>query len=64
MEIRFDPDACVGHGRCWSLAPEVYEPDEEGYCQDPSGPVAVELHDAARRGAASCPEDAITLVEG
>ena len=61
MEIRFDREACTGHGRCYTLAPEVYEPDEDGYCIDPSGTVPVELEDAARRGAANCPEDAITI---
>lgn len=64
MEIRFDREACTGHGRCYTLAPEVYEPDDEGYCQDPTGPVSVELEDAARRGAANCPEEAITVVDG
>jgi ferredoxin len=63
MEIRFDPDACTGHGRCYSLAPDFYEPDEDGYCRDPSGLVAVELEDAARRGAVNCPEDAIAVIE-
>ena len=63
MEIRFDREACTGHGRCYTLAPEVYRPDEDGYCLDPTGPVAAGLEDAARKGAANCPEDALTIVE-
>lgn len=63
MEIEFDHDACTGHGRCYSLAPELYEPDDDGYCIDPGGPVPVDLVDAARRGADNCPEEAIRLIE-
>ncbi len=28
MKVRVDADVCVGHGRCYVLAPEVYEADE------------------------------------
>lgn len=63
MRIEFDKDACTGHGRCYTLAPEFYEPDEDGYCIDPTGVVPVALEQAARIGADNCPEDAITVVE-
>ncbi len=62
MKIEFDVDACTGHGRCYSLAPDVYEPDDVGYVVDPSGDVPSGLEDDARRGAGSCPEQAITIV--
>ena len=62
MRIEFDQEACTGHGRCYALAPEVYEPDDDGYCIDPTGPVADGLEAAARRGADNCPENAITIV--
>ena len=26
-----DGDACTGHGRCYSLAPDVFEPDDDGH---------------------------------
>ena len=32
MKVRVDPDLCVGHGRCYVLAPEVFEPDDFGHC--------------------------------
>ena len=32
MKVRVDPDLCVGHGRCYALAPEVFEPDDFGHC--------------------------------
>ena len=63
MRIEFDAGACTGHGRCYTLAPEVYESDDVGYCSDPSGEVPPGREDAARRGAESCPEGAITIVE-
>ena len=63
MEIRFDQDACTGHGRCYTMAPEVFEADDDGYCIDPTGTVPVELEAAARLGAQNCPEDAITIIE-
>lgn len=64
MRIEFDREACTGHGRCYALAPEVYEPDDEGYCIDPTGAVPAALHAVARRGADNCPESAITVVDG
>jgi ferredoxin len=54
---------CTGHGRCYSLAPEVYSPDDEGYAliERPDVPPALEAQ--ARLGAGNCPEDAITVEE-
>lgn len=63
MRIEFDVDRCTGHGRCWSVAPEFYEADDDGYCIDPTGEVPPELEAAARKGALNCPEEAITIVE-
>ena len=31
MRIKIDNDRCTGHGRCYALAPEVFEPDDEGH---------------------------------
>ena len=64
MRIAFDREACTGHGRCYTLAPELFTPDDDGYCLDPSGDVPAHLEAAARRGAQNCPEDAITVIEG
>lgn len=63
MRIEVDGSMCTGHGRCYSLAPEVYEPDEDGYCATRSLEVANGLEAAAAQGARGCPERAITLVE-
>jgi ferredoxin len=52
-------DMCVGHGRCHAEAPQLFDLDEMGYCQQGELEVPPELEAAARRGAASCPERAI-----
>lgn len=61
MKVRIDMTLCVGHGRCYMLAPEVYGEDERGYCkilvEDPSP----ELQKQARMGEANCPEGAIEI---
>ena len=61
MRIVVDPDVCTGHGRCYSLAPEVYEPDDDGYCATRALDVPAGLEDQARLGATNCPERAITV---
>lgn len=63
MRIEFQSEACTGHGRCYSLAPEFYEPDDDGYCRDPSGSVPAASEAAARLGARNCPEEAITVID-
>lgn len=66
MKYRVDPQLCVGHGRCWTVANTVYDADDEGFNNSKGELVTVEagLEDAARRGARSCPEGAIEIFEG
>lgn len=56
-----DPDRCVGHGRCYTLAPDVFEPDDVGHCVVRVDDVSGELAKQAAVGAENCPEQAITL---
>jgi ferredoxin len=63
MRIEVDPGVCTGHGRCYTLAPDVYEADDDGYCATRSLDVPAGLEDQARSGAANCPERAITVVQ-
>lgn len=65
MRITFDRDACQGHGRCYALAPTVFDSDDEGYAvlRIGEGPVPPELEEAARLAADNCPEYAITVEE-
>jgi ferredoxin len=58
-----DLEACTGHGRCYSLSPDVFSADDEGHCLLASEDVPPGLEEQARRGAANCPEQAITVEE-
>jgi ferredoxin len=64
MRIRIDRSLCAGHGRCFSLAPEVFDYDEEGFRVLREETIPPGLEDAARRGAAGCPERAVVVEEG
>ena len=61
MRIRVDRDKCQGHAMCFAVAPELYELDEEGYSSIDTLEVPPESEEDARRGAAACPEGAISL---
>lgn len=63
MRISVDTVACTGHGRCFVLAPDVYDSDDDGYTKPRFEEVPAGLEDEARKGAANCPERAITLTD-
>ncbi len=64
MRIEFDRDACEGHNRCYLLAPELFDVDDEGYAVlRIDGEVPEELVEKARLSADNCPEYAITIVD-
>ncbi|UCE86206.1 MAG: ferredoxin [Deltaproteobacteria bacterium] len=64
VRVRLDEDACVGHGRCYEMAPEVYGEDERGHCRIEREEVPPELEEAAQIGADNCPERAISIERG
>ncbi len=61
MKLRVDLEVCVGHGRCYELAPDVFDEDERGYCVLRHETPPAELEAQARRAAANCPEGAIEI---
>jgi len=62
MRIVLDSDACQGHGRCYALAPDLFDTDDDGYSVLlVDGEVPEALQDAARLAADNCPEFAITI---
>ncbi len=64
MRVSVDPVACVGHGRCYDVAPALFEDDEEGYSVvRGDGAVPPGQAEAARLAARLCPERAIMLAE-
>jgi ferredoxin len=65
MKIEVDLTVCAGHGRCYAVAPEIFEPDDEGYSiVILKGPVPAELEGAARKAVEDCPERAIRVTDG
>lgn len=64
MKISIDPDRCQGHGRCFSLAPKLFDSDElgNGFVIG-DGTVAPEDMELARLAAANCPEHAVLIEE-
>ena len=55
----------MGHGRCWTVAPEVLTYDEEGFVAIPADgtTIAEDQLAAAEEAVSSCPEEALSLVE-
>lgn len=55
---------CTGHGRCYMLAPALFEPDDEGFGVPLRHEVVTDSDiSAARAAAAACPEAAVLLTD-
>lgn len=64
MKVQINPGLCQGHGRCYDLAPGLFEADGEGYGQVlGDGAVPPEAGRDAQLAAANCPEQAIVVLE-
>ena len=64
MKVHVDQDVCQGHGRCYAVAADVFEPDDIGNgVERGDGTVAPEHESDARLAVANCPEDAIRIEE-
>jgi ferredoxin len=65
VKVTVNGALCTGHGRCYSLAPDVFEPDDEGYSAQRDVPIDVpaDQEDAAVPAAHACPERAISVEE-
>lgn len=64
MRYTVDQALCAGHGQCFLIAPDVFEPDDEGLNRDAGRTVDVDDGHLAllRRAARSCPEQAIRVL--
>jgi ferredoxin len=64
MRISVDAGQCTGHGRCYTVSPEVFAPDDDGFCADRGGTreVPAGFEAAVVAGAQACPERAITIM--
>jgi ferredoxin len=65
VKVTVDGARCTGHGRCYTLAPAVFDCDDEGYSLERDVPIDVpEEHEEATRVALhACPERAISVAE-
>jgi ferredoxin len=61
MKLRIDFEACTGHGRCYSLAPELFDADDYGHSVLLQEEVPEPLAGQARLAVANCPERALSL---
>ena len=65
MRLVLDTETCTGHGRCYSLAPDLFTAnDEDGHGElVANGAVPAGREAEAKRAALNCPERAITILD-
>jgi ferredoxin len=64
VHVRVDEKRCEGHGRCYAIAPELFQPDDLGNGHETGdGLVPPDLADKAHSAVANCPERAISIEE-
>ena len=64
MKVAIDSSMCVGHAQCSAICPSVFGNDEFGYAVlIGDGTVPEEDRADAADAVASCPEQAISIVE-
>jgi ferredoxin len=64
MRVSVDASSCMGHGRCYDVAPGLFEDDDDGYSVvKGDGRVPPREAGAARLAARLCPERAVKLAE-
>ena len=61
FRVLLDSERCVGHGRCYELAPEVFGEDERGYSCLLHREIPASLAPQAQSAEANCPEQAIRV---
>jgi ferredoxin len=64
MKLTVDGASCMGHGRCYLMAPDLLGYDDEGYVtiRDQAIDVPADQIDAAEDAEGTCPEQAIRLL--
>jgi ferredoxin len=64
VRLAVDGSSCMGHGRCYQIASDLLTFDDEGYVtiRDAAIDVPDDQLEAAEDAAATCPEQAITLI--
>jgi ferredoxin len=64
VRLAVDGASCMGHGRCYQMAPDLLTYDDEGYVtiRDQAIDVPADQVEAAEDAEGTCPEQAITLL--
>ena len=64
MKVIIDSEKCQGHGRCFSLAPALFDSDDLGQgVVIGDGDVSPDQAENARLAQETCPESAIEIEE-
>jgi ferredoxin len=63
VKLGLDVERCTGHGRCYALAPNVFDADDHGHCVLLAAEVPPAHQREARAAVLNCPEDAIAIIE-
>jgi len=61
MRISIDGERCSGHGRCYDVAADLFDADDEGRGVVRMNDVPAHLEDVVRLAVGSCPEGAIAI---
>ncbi|GAB3077902.1 ferredoxin [Nocardioides zeae] len=61
--ITIDRDFCAGHGRCYTLAPAIFEPDDDGFPVVVAGADDAATEAALDRARRNCPERAVQVAD-
>jgi ferredoxin len=61
QRLSIDVDVCAGHGRCYSLEPDLFDSDDAGYPLARHETVPDALLVNASHAVGNCPEGAISL---
>ncbi len=63
MRVIIDKDVCAGHGRCYTLAPGLFDADDYGNGVVIGEDLQEDLVGQARIAVENCPERAILITE-
>lgn len=63
VRIEIARERCTGHGRCYALAPELFDADDDGYGTVVEPVVGDSRSEDALAAEGTCPEQAITVAE-
>jgi ferredoxin len=64
MKLDIDAKRCMGHARCYAMAPDLLTEDEEGFVAERGQvlDVPVGLEGQAEEAASACPESALAIL--